>query len=84
MKPNLILLGMNLPAQEAMQFAAAGTWGGDDEFAVTMHYLETPHREYLTFSFSEDTLTLTVRNSMVDPQNPMFAQLETEFSGKVG
>lgn len=84
MKPNLILLGMNLPAQEAMQFAAAGTWGGDDEFAVTMHYLETPHREYLTFSFSEDTLTLAVRNSMVDPQNPMFAQLETEFSGKAG
>ena len=82
MKPNLILMGMNFPAQTPMKFAAAGTWTKDGKYSVTMHYLETPHREYLTFTFDGDTLTLEVRSSMVDPKNPMFAQMETVFKGK--
>lgn len=84
MKPNLILMGMNFPAQEAMKFAAAGTWNEDGKYSVTMHYLETPHREYLTFVFSEDTLTLEARSSMVDPANPLSAQVETMFTGMAG
>jgi hypothetical protein len=77
MKPTMIPQPL-----EDVKFAAAGTWTEEGVFAVTMHYLETPHREYLAFRFAEDGLTMEVHNSMVHPDDPMAAQMETVFEGK--
>ncbi|MEE4194375.1 MAG: serine hydrolase [Anaerolineae bacterium] len=79
--PTLLQLSMGVPLQEKVKFAAAGGWSEDGTYAVTLQYLETPHHELLSACFGEDTLTLEVHNSMVDPQNPMAAQMETVFTG---
>jgi hypothetical protein len=83
MKPTMINLWIGAAPQEAFQFVAAGTWNEDEDFSITMHYLETPHREYLTAQFAGDTVVLKIHSSMVDPDDPQYAMMETVFTGKV-
>ena len=84
MVPTMLQLGGNAQALEKMKFAAAGTWTDKGAFSVTIHYLETPHREYLTFTFTEDALTMEVRNSMSGRNDLQGGQMETVFTGKLG
>lgn len=83
MKATMLNLWIGVPPMQDYQFAAAGTWTDDGAYAVTLHYLETPHREYLTAKFEGDILTLEVHNSMVDPNDPQTVQMETVFIGKL-
>jgi hypothetical protein len=82
MKATMIQLVTGQKLQKTVKVAAIGTWLDADTYQVTLQYLETPHHEQLTFRFEAGQVTMTVQNSMVGPDHPMAAQLETVFTGK--